>query len=104
MSRIQQDEPILHAFAPLLGLPAWGVMKCEGCMVSLGLVRARLAFREPITSQASTSCDSRTRLARRRGKPVGAWDLWFYWNHLRHLVHEDLTAWNEDAGGMLNAA
>jgi hypothetical protein len=102
--RIQQDEPILDAFAPIIGLPAWGVMKGQGSMLTLEFGQPRLVIREPITAQASASPEIRARLARRRVRPVGAWHLWFYSCNFRLLVHGYQTAWSEESDAVLDAA
>lgn len=98
---IQHDEVIQGTFAPLINLPAWGVTKGQGSMLTLEFGQPHLAIREPVPVQDSTSAEVRARLARRDVRPVGAWHLWFYCCHWRLLMNGHQAAWSEDPDATL---
>lgn len=67
-------DNITNAFAPVIGLPCWGVDRVQGSMLSFQFGSPHLVVREPIAS-TSASQKVRQRMAQRRVKPVGEWNL-----------------------------
>lgn len=67
---------IERAFADVLGLPAWGVRKGHGGMLTFEFGPPHLVVREPIAASPGVSDEVRRSLARRRVYPRGAWHLW----------------------------
>lgn len=68
------DDLFTETFAPLIGVPCWGVERGQGSMLSFQFGEPRLSIREPFVS-TSPLAEMRASAARRRVKPVGAWCL-----------------------------
>lgn len=71
------DDPFAETFAPLIGVPCWGVERGQGSLLSFEFGEPRLAIREPFIS-TSPLAEMRASAARRRVKPVGAWCLFVF--------------------------
>lgn len=64
------DDPFAETFAPLIGVPCWGVERGQGSMLSFHFGEPRLVIREPYVSH-SASAKIQASAARRLVKPVG---------------------------------
>lgn len=100
-SRIEQTDPIQSAFAPLIGLPAWGAMKGHGSFVTLEFGDPHLSVSGPCVASPGASPKAQRVLAGRVVRPHGAWHLWIYCCHWRLIVKGEQTAWSEDPDAVL---
>lgn len=82
-----QVDPIRQVFAPLLGLPAWNVMRGHDSMLTFEFGEPTLSIREPVASP-SPSPKVQEMLGKRRVSPVGEWHLWIYLCNW-HCLSED---------------
>ncbi len=78
-----EADPVRSSFAPLLGLPTWGVQKGQGSMLSFEFGTPHLLIREPVANPATDNPKIRTLLQRRRVFLHGEWNLWIYCCHWR---------------------
>jgi hypothetical protein len=76
-------DPVGSTFAPLLGLPAWGVQKGQGSMLTFEFGAPYLLIREPVANPSTDNPKIRKMLQRRRIVVHGAWNLWVYICHWR---------------------
>lgn len=96
-------ETISTAIAPLIGLSCWGVERVHGSILSFEFGPPQLYIREPIVS-ASSSVKVRARLAQRRVKPVGDWNLFVSCCHWRLEAADDFLAEDADSHKRIEAA
>lgn len=75
---LDESDPVKRVFAPLVGLPAWGVQKGHGSMLTFEFGEPSLQIREPINTSAEASPRTSASLARRKITPRGEWHLWIY--------------------------
>jgi hypothetical protein len=80
---INRSDPIGSTFAPLIGLPAWGVQKGHGSMLTFEFGSPHLVIREPIANPSTDDPKIRKLLRRRHVVLHGAWNLWIYICHWR---------------------
>lgn len=97
------DQTITTAFAPLIGLPCWGVSRGHGSILSFEFGSPHLSVREPIVS-TSPSAKVRQRLAQRRVTPVGAWNLFVFCCHWRLVASGETLAEDADTHERIDAA
>lgn len=97
------DDAITTAFAPLIGLPCWGVQRGQGSMLTFEFGPPYLRVREPYISNSSTAW-IRERAARRRVRPCGAWHLFIFGCHWRIAVSGEVLARDESPQERIEAA
>jgi hypothetical protein len=97
------DDPITSSFAPLIGLPCWGVKRGQGSILSLDFGEPHLIVREPYESKSGSPA-IRARAARRLVKPVGAWYLFIVCCHWRFFSRNEEQAHDESDHETIDAA
>lgn len=97
------DDAITTAFAPLIGLPCWGVQRGQGSMLTFEFGPPYLRIREPHVSNSPTAW-IRERAAQRRVRPCGAWHLWVSGCHWRIAVSGEVLAEDESPQDQIEAA
>ncbi len=97
------DDPFSETFAPLIGVPCWGVEHGQGSILSFEFGEPRLVIREPFVS-TSSSAKLRASAAMRRVKPVGAWCLFVFCCRWRVTASGTLSAEDESAQDRIEAA
>lgn len=101
---LDENDPVGSVFAPILGMPAWGVQKGHGSMLTFQFGDPSLRIREPIESRSSTSPSVDAQLRRRRVRPVGQWRLWIYCCNWRCLANDTEIAHSEATDSLIVAA
>jgi hypothetical protein len=73
---LNEADPVGSAFASLIGLPAWGVQKGQGSMLTFEFGAPHLSIREPIANPQTKNPRIRRLLKQRQVIPRGEWYLW----------------------------
>ncbi|UHC14387.1 hypothetical protein LRS73_17670 [Methylobacterium currus] len=97
------DDAIATVFAPLIGLPCWGVARGQGSILSFEFGAPRLFVREPFVS-SSSSPKVRDLAARRVVRPVGAWNLFVFCCHWRVVASGEALADDDSPPAQIDAA
>ncbi|QRE74155.1 hypothetical protein [Methylobacterium aquaticum] len=96
-------DAITTAFAPLIGLPCWGVERGQGSILSFEFGSPRLFVREPYASTSSFA-KLREAAARRIVKPVGEWNLFVFCCHWRIVNRGEVLADDDRPHSQIEAA
>ena len=99
----RMDDAITTVFAPLIGLPCWGVERGQGSILSFEFGSPRLFVREPYVSTAS-SAKLRRSAAQRGVKPVGEWNLFVFCCHWRIVTSGEIPADDDSTSAGIEAA
>ncbi|KMO20221.1 hypothetical protein [Methylobacterium indicum] len=99
----RMDDAITTVFAPLIGLPCWGVERGQGSILSFEFGSPRLFAREPYVSTAS-SAKLRRSAAQRVVKPVGEWNLFVFCCHWRIVTSGEIPADDDSTSAGIEAA
>lgn len=101
---LDENDPVKRAFAPFIGLPAWGVQKGHGSMLTFEFGEPSLQIREPIHSSPGASLRTGASLARRKVTPRGEWYLWIYCCNWRCIANGVEIAHSDSADADIAAA
>jgi hypothetical protein len=99
----RMDDVITTAFAPVIGLPCWGVDRVHGSILSFEFGSPDLVVREPIASTSPLE-KVRQQMSQRRVKPVGEWNLLIFACHWRVVLSGETIAEDHDIQERIDAA
>jgi hypothetical protein len=97
-------NPIGSTFALLLGLPAWGVQKGYGSMLTFEFGSPHLLVREPLANPSTENPKIRKLLKRRNVTLHGEWNLWIYRCHWRCSENGDQRSTDSSSDADIIAA
>jgi hypothetical protein len=100
----QDDDAMQRAFAPLINLPAWKVMKGQGNVLSMDFGAPHLSINEPHKRYGSRSKLVREMPLHRQVAILGEWHLCIDHCHWRLLINEEQKVCSEDPDKLLHEA